>query len=259
MATRSTSHRQPHAADQVRLRPGPGGWCVDHRRRARWRDLHRQRPAERDPHPPQWHRQPHRHPHRQHRLGVCGRHDAEGWRQLQEVQANTFESRRGTEVIFGAPAGTSVASPRPPSPASARAKACRPAPSPAGPCQPRCHRLGLRHLPQLPQSGPANGPGDFTLTSITNGNARGGNFGIEEVDRGWYAQLDFSKARLGDIPVRGDIGTRFVKTQVLSTGYLATGGGTRCRSRTPTATCCLRQPHGRADPQLAAACPVWRR
>lgn len=75
------------------------------------------------------------------------------------------------------------------------------------------------------KSGNAGGPGDFTLSSITNGNARGNNRAITEYDRGAYLQADF-KTRLGDVPVRGNIGTRLVRTQVIATGYLATGGGT---------------------------------
>ncbi|MDI4634095.1 TonB-dependent receptor [Pelomonas sp. V22] len=75
------------------------------------------------------------------------------------------------------------------------------------------------------KSGAAGGPGDFTLTSITNGNARGNNRAVTEYDRGAYLQADF-RTRLGDVPVRGNIGTRLVRTQVIATGYLATGGGT---------------------------------
>ncbi len=75
------------------------------------------------------------------------------------------------------------------------------------------------------KSGNAGGPGDFTLSSITNGNARGNNRAITEYDRGAYLQADF-KTRLGDVPVRGNVGTRLVRTQVIATGYLATGGGT---------------------------------
>lgn len=140
---------------------------------------------------------------------------------------NTFESRRGTEVIFGAPAGTSVASLSTTITGIGKGQSL-PAGTITGWAVPNLDAIASAYdiYCNCLKSGPANGPGDFTLTSITNGNARGSNFGIEEVDRGWYAQLDF-KARLGDIPVRGDIGTRFVKTQVLSTGYLATGGGTK--------------------------------
>ncbi|MCE4535842.1 TonB-dependent receptor [Pelomonas sp. P7] len=76
------------------------------------------------------------------------------------------------------------------------------------------------------KSGPAGGPGDFTLASITNGNARGNNRAIVETDRGWYVQADFA-TRLGGVPIRGNLGTRYVKTEIQATGYVATGGGTQ--------------------------------
>ena len=76
------------------------------------------------------------------------------------------------------------------------------------------------------KSGPAGGPGDFTLASITNGNARGNNRSVTETDRGWYFQGDFA-TRLGGVPLRGNIGTRYVKTDISTTGYVATGGGTQ--------------------------------
>ncbi|WIV97881.1 TonB-dependent receptor [Kinneretia aquatilis] len=75
------------------------------------------------------------------------------------------------------------------------------------------------------KSGPAGGPGDFTLSSITNGNARGNNRSVTEQDEAAFFQLDFN-TRLGDIPVRGNIGTRYVKTKLAATGYQATSGGT---------------------------------
>lgn len=75
------------------------------------------------------------------------------------------------------------------------------------------------------KSGPAGGPGDFTLSSITNGNARGNNRKVAETDTGGFLMADFS-TRLGGIPVRGNVGARYVKTEQVATGYLATGGGT---------------------------------
>jgi TonB-dependent receptor len=75
------------------------------------------------------------------------------------------------------------------------------------------------------KSGPAGGPGDFTLSSITNGNARGNNRAVGEDDKGLYLMGEF-KTELGSIPVRGNFGARYVKTELSATGYLATGGGT---------------------------------
>lgn len=74
------------------------------------------------------------------------------------------------------------------------------------------------------KSGPAGGPGDFTLTSITNGSARGGNRAIVETDTGTWLMADF-ETRLGGMAVRGNLGTRYVKTAIEASGYLATGGG----------------------------------
>lgn len=75
------------------------------------------------------------------------------------------------------------------------------------------------------QSGPVGGPGDFTLSSTTNGNARGNNRKVSEKDTGGYAQLDASGDLFG-FPVRGNIGVRYVETKQAATGYQATAGGT---------------------------------
>lgn len=67
--------------------------------------------------------------------------------------------------------------------------------------------------------------GDFRLTSITNGNARGGNRLIEEEDLGYYVQADFNTSLAG-MPFRGNVGVRQVNTQLYAQGYSSTGGGT---------------------------------
>ncbi|MFC7378796.1 TonB-dependent receptor [Brevundimonas sp. GCM10030266] len=67
--------------------------------------------------------------------------------------------------------------------------------------------------------------GDFTLTSITNGNARGGNRIIEEEDLAFYLQADWDTDLFGR-PFRGNVGVRQVNTQLNATGYSSTGGGT---------------------------------
>jgi TonB-dependent receptor len=67
--------------------------------------------------------------------------------------------------------------------------------------------------------------GDFSLTSITNGNARGGNRLIEEEDLAYYIQADF-ETMVGDMPLRGNLGVRQVNTQLYAQGYSSTGGGT---------------------------------
>lgn len=73
-------------------------------------------------------------------------------------------------------------------------------------------------------SGPAGGPGDFTLSSVTNGNARGNNRGVSETDTGGWLMADYN-GRLFSRTVRGNVGARYVQTKVSAYGYQATGGG----------------------------------
>jgi iron complex outermembrane recepter protein len=75
------------------------------------------------------------------------------------------------------------------------------------------------------KSGPAGGPGDFTLSSITNGNARGNNRSVIETDTSGFVMADF-RNKLGDYPIRGNFGARYVQTKQSATGYQATAGGT---------------------------------
>nr|WP_295079536.1 TonB-dependent receptor [uncultured Roseateles sp.] len=75
------------------------------------------------------------------------------------------------------------------------------------------------------KSGAAGGPGDFTLSSITNGNARGNNRAVVETDTGGFLQADFN-TKLAGVPLRGNAGVRYVKTKMTADGYLATAGGT---------------------------------
>lgn len=67
--------------------------------------------------------------------------------------------------------------------------------------------------------------GDFRLTSVTNGNARGGNRSIHEEDLAFYLQADFD-TEVFDMPFRGNFGVRQVNTILEATGYSSTGGGT---------------------------------
>ena len=73
-------------------------------------------------------------------------------------------------------------------------------------------------------SGPAGGPGDFTLSSITNGNARGNNRSVTETDTGGFLMADFAHEAFGR-PFRGNIGARYVQTKAVASGYQSTGGG----------------------------------
>ena len=74
-------------------------------------------------------------------------------------------------------------------------------------------------------SGPAGGPGDFTLSSTTNGNARGNNRSVSETDKGGFLMADFAND-IGGFPIRGNFGARYVKTHQVATGFQAAGGGT---------------------------------
>jgi len=60
--------------------------------------------------------------------------------------------------------------------------------------------------------------GIFALTSLTNNSARGNNRGVEEKDSGLYVQMNFSTE--WGVPIRGDVGVRYVKTDMNSYGYL---------------------------------------
>jgi TonB-dependent receptor len=75
------------------------------------------------------------------------------------------------------------------------------------------------------KSGPAGGPGDFTLSSTTNGNARGNNRKVVETDSGGFFMADFNTAVFG-LKMRGNAGVRYVRTEQVATGYQATNGGT---------------------------------
>jgi len=75
------------------------------------------------------------------------------------------------------------------------------------------------------KSGPAGGPGDFTLSSIENGNARGNNRSVTEKSNGLYLMGEF-RTDLWHIPLRGNFGVRHVKTELETIGYQAAGGGT---------------------------------
>lgn len=75
------------------------------------------------------------------------------------------------------------------------------------------------------KSGPAGGPGDFTLSSTTNGNARGNNRKVQETDQGAYLMAEFTQNPFG-IRVDGNVGVRYVKTEQIATGYQAAAGGT---------------------------------
>jgi len=64
--------------------------------------------------------------------------------------------------------------------------------------------------------------GLFALSGATNANARGNIRGVTETDAALYGQIDF-KVDIG-IPIRGDIGVRYVHTRQSSRGYQLVAG-----------------------------------
>ena len=80
------------------------------------------------------------------------------------------------------------------------------------------------------KSGPAGGPGDFTLSSITNGNARGNNRRVVETDRSGFLMAEFESEAIG-LPLRGNFGVRYVETSLVAQGFQAAGGGTEVTVR----------------------------
>jgi iron complex outermembrane receptor protein len=63
--------------------------------------------------------------------------------------------------------------------------------------------------------------GTFALTDVTNASARGNNRSVEEKDTGAFVQAEFNMD--WGIPVRGDVGVRYVKTDMTSQGYSTSG------------------------------------
>ena len=64
--------------------------------------------------------------------------------------------------------------------------------------------------------------GTFTVSQDV-ASVRGNNRDVEEKDRGGYVQADF-RTDLGSIPVTGNIGVRYVRTDQTSTGFAVTSG-----------------------------------
>lgn len=141
---------------------------------------------------------------------------------------STYEFRRvnQNDTIFAPPAGTTVASLTSQLTNFGRGFNV-PAGTPVNWITPNLNAIATAYdiYCNCIKSGPAGGPGDFTLSSTTNGNARGNNRSVTEEDKGGYLMAEFKFDALG-IPFRGNIGVRYVKTRQDATGYQAAGGGT---------------------------------
>lgn len=147
---------------------------------------------------------------------------------LKKFTFNSFESRRVNQgdTIFAPPAGTSVAS------LSTQVTGFGsgqnlPAGTPTSWVIPNLNAIAQAYdiYCNCIKSGPAGGPGDFTLSSTTNGAARGNNRSVTEEDNGAFLMGEFSNEVAG-FPLRGNFGVRYVETGLTATGYQATGGGT---------------------------------
>ncbi|KFI06012.1 TonB-dependent receptor [Massilia sp. BSC265] len=144
----------------------------------------------------------------------------------KKYESDTYEFRRvnQNDTIFAPPAGSTGLS----TTLSGFGKGLdMPAGNPTGWVIPNLRAIAAAYdiYCNCIKAGPAGGPGDFTLSSITNGNARGNNRTVTERDDGFYLMGEF-KVDLWDIPVRGNFGVRHVKTELEAIGYQAAGGGT---------------------------------
>lgn len=144
-------------------------------------------------------------------------------------QFSTYEFRRvnQNDTIFAPPGGTSIASLTSVLTNFGRGLAI-PAGTPTTWVVPNLNAIATAYdiYCNCIKSGPAGGPGDFTLSSITNGNARGNNRSVREEDIGGYLMAEFKFDALG-MPFRGNVGVRYVKTRQDATGFQATAGGTQ--------------------------------
>ena len=147
---------------------------------------------------------------------------------LKKFSFNSFESRRVNQgdTMFGPPSGTTVAGLTTQLTGFGKTLGL-PTATPTTWVIPNLAAIAQAYdiYCNCLKSGPAGGPGDFTLSSTTNGAARGNNRAIEEEDNGIFLMGEF-KEELGGFPLRGNVGVRYVRTGVSATGYLATGGGT---------------------------------
>ncbi len=148
---------------------------------------------------------------------------------FKKYSFDSYESRRVNtgDTIFAPPAGTSIASLSTQVTGFGKGQGL-PSGTPTSWVIPNLNAIAKAYdiYCNCIKSGPAGGPGDFTLSSITNGNARGNNRSVTEEDNGVFLMGDFT-TELASIPLRGNLGVRYVETQQAATGYQATAGGTQ--------------------------------
>ena len=153
--------------------------------------------------------------------------------EYKKYQFDTFEFRRvnQNDTIFAPPAGTSISSLTTTLSGFGRGLNL-PAGTPTSWVIPNLEAIAQAYdiYCNCLKSGPAGGPGDFTLSSITNGNARGNNRAVTETDKSGYFMTEFNGDLFG-LPVRGNFGVRYVETRIVAEGYQAAGGGTLVQVR----------------------------
>lgn len=146
----------------------------------------------------------------------------------KKFEFSTYEFRRvnQNDTIFAPPAGTSVASLTTTITGFGNGLSL-PAGAITGWVIPNLNAIAAAYdiYCNCIKSGPAGGPGDFTLSSTTNGNARGNNRSVTETDTGGFLMAEFND-KLWGVPLRGNFGARYVKTKQVAQGYQATGGAT---------------------------------
>jgi TonB-dependent receptor len=151
-----------------------------------------------------------------------------GGTDYKKYTFSTYEFRRvnQNDTIFAPPAGTTVASLTSSLSGFGKGQGV-PAGTPTSWVIPNLNAIAQTYdiYCNCIKSGPAGGPGDFTLSSVTNGNARGNNRNVTETDSGGFLMADFTTKAFG-VKLRGNAGVRYVKTEQSATGYQAAGGGT---------------------------------
>ncbi|TWI67356.1 TonB-dependent receptor [Pseudoduganella lurida] len=144
---------------------------------------------------------------------------------IKRYKFRTWESRRNNETMYGLPAGTDIAGLSTLLTDFGRGQDI-PAGNPNGWIMPNIAAITSLYdaFCNCLKSGPVGGPGDYTLTSLTNTAARGNNRAVKEEDNGIFLQGDF-ETELWGYGVRGNLGGRYVQTKLTATGYTSVGNG----------------------------------
>ena len=139
----------------------------------------------------------------------------------KKISMDSFESRRTVETMNTLPAGVTQASLVTSLSGFGKGQSL-PAGTPTTWIIPNLNAIAAAYdiYCNCLKTGTAGGPGDYTLSSIENGNARGNNRTVTETDTGGFLMADFSTALAG-VPLRGNVGLRYVQTQMNANGYLA--------------------------------------